>query len=81
MDKTLLKKFAVDSRAELVEKVKTKIDSLYIEDELKVEKIADDLYILSKDQSVVLRLSREDYDSRELLKKRVKVRKNNTMID
>ena len=37
MDKTILKKFAVESRKELMEKIKNKINTFYIDEDFEKE--------------------------------------------
>ncbi|HIQ90967.1 MAG TPA: hypothetical protein IAB27_05030, partial [Candidatus Coprosoma intestinipullorum] len=45
MDKTILKKFAIESRQDLMEKVKNKINTFYIDEEFQKNQKGD-LYIL-----------------------------------
>ncbi len=69
MDKTILKKFAIESRKELMEKVENKIKSFYIDEVFsKVQK--GDIYVLSNEKHT-LNLSKEEYDKREVLIKRI----------
>ena len=41
MDKNLLKKFAIESRSELIQKVKDKIKKYYIDETFKIEQNGD----------------------------------------
>lgn len=70
MDKTILKKFAVESRKDLMEKIKNKINTFYIDEEFKKEQKGD-VYILSNEKHS-LSLTNEEYQKRELLIKRIK---------
>lgn len=69
MDKNLLKKFAIESRQELMEKMKSKINTFFIEEEFKKEQRGD-LYVLSNEKHS-LTLSKEEYDKRESLINRI----------
>ena len=70
MDKTVLKKFAIESRKDLMEKIKNKINTFYVEEEFKKEQKGE-LYILSNEKHS-LSLTNEEYQKRELLIKRIK---------
>lgn len=70
MDKAILKKFAIESRKDLMEKIKNKINTFYVDEELKNEKKGE-LYILSNEKHS-LSLTQEEYKKRELLIKRIK---------
>lgn len=70
MDKTILKKFAIESRQDLMEKVKNKINTFYIDEDFSKEQKGD-LYILSNGKTT-LSLTNEEYKKRELLKQRIK---------
>lgn len=70
MDKSLLKKFAIESRQELMEKMRNKIKTFYIDDDFKKEQKGE-LYNLSNDKHA-LNLTNEEYKKRELLIKRIK---------
>ena len=48
MDKNILKKFAIESRQDLMEKIKNKINTFYVEEDFKNEQKGD-LYILSNE--------------------------------
>lgn len=69
MDKVILKKFAIESRQDLMEKIKNKINIFYIDEEFQLEQKGD-LYILSNDK-YTLSLTNDEYKKRELLIKRI----------
>ena len=69
MDKAILKKFAIESRQDLMEKIKNKINTFYIDEDFKSEQKGD-LYILSNDKHT-LSLTNDEYKKRELLIKRI----------
>ena len=70
MDKAILKKFAIESRQDLMSKIKNKINTYYIDEEFTKEQKGD-LYILSNSKHS-LSLTNEEYKKRELLIKRIK---------
>lgn len=70
MDKAILKKFAIESRKDLMEKIKNKINTFYIDEEFKKEQKGE-IYILSNEKHS-LSLTNEEYQKRELLIKRIK---------
>lgn len=70
MDKTILRKFAIESRQDLMEKIKNKINTFYVEEEFKTEQKGD-LYILSNEKHS-LSLTNDEYKKRDLLIKRIK---------
>ena len=70
MDKNILKKFAIESRQDLMEKIKNKINTFYVDEEFKNEQKGE-LYILSNEKHS-LSLTHEEYQKRELLIKRIK---------
>ena len=70
MDKAILKKFAIESRKDLMEKIKNKINTFYVDEEFKNEQKGE-LYILSNEKHS-LSLTQEEYKKRELLIKRIK---------
>lgn len=70
MDKAILKKFAIESRKDLMEKIKNKINTFYIDEDFKKEQKGD-VYILSNEKHS-LSLTDEEYQKRELLIKRIK---------
>lgn len=69
MDKAILKKFAVESRHELMEKIRNKIDSFYINEEFKSEQKGE-LYILSNNNHS-MSLTNDIFKKRDLLIKRI----------
>jgi hypothetical protein len=69
MDKVILKKFAIESRQDLMEKIKNKINTFYVNENFKNEQKGD-LYILSNDKHS-LSLTNDEYKKRELLIKRI----------
>lgn len=70
MDKNILKKFAIESRQDLMDKIGSKIKSFYIEEDFtNVQK--GDIYILSNNKHS-LSLTNEEFKKRELLIKRIK---------
>ena len=70
MDKTILKKFAVESRKDLMEKIKNKINTFFIDEDFKKDQKGE-IYILSNEKHS-LSLTNEEYQKRELLIKRIK---------
>ena len=70
MDKAILKKFAIESRQDLMDKIGSKIKSFYIEEDLTNEQKGD-IYILSNNKHS-LSLTNEEFKKRELLIKRIK---------
>ena len=70
MDKAILKKFAIESRKDLMEKIKNKIKTFYVDEEFEKEQKGE-LYILSNEKHS-LSLTNEEYQKRELLIKRIK---------
>ena len=70
MDKAILKKFAIESRQDLMEKIKNKVNTFYVNEEFKNEQKGE-LYILSNEKHS-LSLTQEEYKKRELLIKRIK---------
>ena len=70
MDKAILKKFAVESRNDLIDKVRSKIKSFYVDEEFNSEQKGD-IYILSNTKHS-LSLTNETFKKRELLIKRIK---------
>ena len=69
MDKAILKKFAIESRQDLMQKIESKI-KLFFVDETFSKQQNGDVYVLSNEKHT-LSLSKEDYDKRELLIKRI----------
>ncbi len=70
MDKNILKKFAIESRQDLMDKIGSKIKSFYIEEDFTSEQKGD-IYILSNNKHS-LSLTNEEFKKRELLIKRIK---------
>jgi len=70
MDKNILKKFAIESRQDLMDKIGSKIKSFYIEEDFTNEQKGD-IYILSNYKHS-LSLTNEEFKKRELLIKRIK---------
>jgi len=70
MDKGILKKFAIESRKDLIDRMKNKINSFYIDEEFSKEQKGD-MYILSNEKHS-LTLLKNEYEKRELLIKRIK---------
>lgn len=70
MDKNLIKKFAIESRNELVQKIKDKIKKYYIEETFELEQNGD--IIILRNEKHILSLSKSEYSNRELLVKRIK---------
>lgn len=70
MDKNILKKFAIESRQDLMEKIKNKINTFYIDEDFKNEQKGD-VYILYNEKHS-LSLTNNEYKNRELLIKRIK---------
>lgn len=69
MDKNRLKKFAVESRKDLMKKIEDKINSFYVREDFNIEQKGD-LYILSNEKHS-LSLTYEEYTKRNLLIKRI----------
>lgn len=70
MDKSILKKFAIESRQDLMEKIKNKINTFYVDEDF-INEQKGDLYILSNEKHS-LSLTNDEYKKRELLIKRIK---------
>ena len=70
MDKSILKKFAIESRKDLMEKMKNKINTFYVSEYFNKEQKGD-LYILSNEKHS-LSLTYEECKKRDLLLKRIK---------
>ena len=79
MDKAVLKKFATESRRELMEKIKNKINMFYIDEEFNKEQKGD-IYILTNTKHT-LSLTDEEFKKRELLIKRIKELSNEQVIE
>ena len=70
MDKNVLKKFAIESRQELMEKVANKINRYFVDEEFNVNQNGE-VYVLVNDKHT-LRLTKSEYENRLLLVKRIK---------
>lgn len=70
MDKNILKKFAIESRQDLMEKIRNKIKTFYVDEDFHNEQKGD-VYILSNEKHS-LSLTNEEFKKRELLIKRIK---------
>ena len=70
MDKVILKKFAIESRKDLMDKVRNKIKTFYVDEEFDSEQKGE-IYVLSNEKHS-LSLTNEEYQKRELLIKRIK---------
>ncbi len=69
MDKAILKKFAIESRQDLMQRIGNKIKTFYIDEEFSKQQ-SGDVYILANSKHS-LNLSKEEYIKRELLIKRI----------
>lgn len=69
MDKAVLKKFAIESRQDLMQRMENKIKTFYIDEEFSKQQ-SGDVYILANSKHS-LNLSKEEYTKRELLIKRI----------
>ena len=69
MDKAVLKKFAIESRQDLMQRMENKIKTFYIDEEFSKQQNGD-VYILANNKHS-LNLSKEEYTKRELLIKRI----------
>lgn len=70
MDKAILKKFAIESRQDLMQKMDNKIKSYYIDEEFTKSQTGD-IVLLSNDKHS-LSLSKEEYSKRTTLIERIK---------
>ena len=70
MDKVILKKFAIESRQDLMDKIKNKIKTFYIDESFNSEQKGE-VYVLSNEKHT-LSLTNEEFKKRELLIKRVR---------
>lgn len=70
MDKAILKRFAIESRKDLMGKVKNKIKTFYVDEDFDKEQKGD-IYVLSNEKHS-LSLTDEEFKKRELLIKRIK---------
>lgn len=70
MDKSILKKFAIESKQDLMDKIKNKIKTFYIDEDFNSEQKGE-VYVLSNEKHS-LSLTNDEFKKRELLIKRVK---------
>ncbi|MEG0407712.1 MAG: BREX-1 system adenine-specific DNA-methyltransferase PglX [Bacilli bacterium] len=70
MDKNILKKFAIESRQDLMKKIEVKLKTFYVDEEFSKEQ-KNDIYVLTNEKHS-LNLTDEQYKKRELLIKRIK---------
>lgn len=70
MNKNILKKFAIESRKDLMKKIKNKMSTLYVDENFNKEQKGD-LYILTNENHV-LNLTHDKYEKREQLLQRIK---------
>lgn len=69
MDKNVLKKFAIESRQELMDKISNKIKKFYVDEEFQVNKNGE-ICVLSNEKHT-LSLTKAEYENRQLLIKRI----------
>src|SRR5574344_1334460 len=69
MNKSILKNFAIESRKDLMDRIKKKLNLFYIDENFNVTHDGD-IYQL-KNNTHTLNLTKIDYDKRELLLKRI----------
>lgn len=69
MDKNVLKKFAIESRQELIDKIANKIKKFYIDEEFKLSQNGE-ICVLSNEKHT-LSLTKKEYENRQLLIKRI----------
>lgn len=79
MDKNILKKFAMESRTELMDKVRSKIDRFYITEDFKVNKQGDIVNLVNERHSISL--DEKEYNHRNKLISRIKNYSDNEEID
>ncbi len=70
MDKTILRKFAIESKIDLTKKIETRINSLYIDEQFDTEQKGD-IFVLSNEKHK-LNLTKDELDDRDKLAKRIK---------
>ncbi len=70
MDKSILKKFAIESRQDLMDKIRNKIKTFYVDDDFHNDQKGE-VYVLSNEKHS-LSLTNEEFKKRELLIKRIK---------
>ncbi|MEG1506751.1 MAG: BREX-1 system adenine-specific DNA-methyltransferase PglX, partial [Bacilli bacterium] len=69
MDKAILKKFAIESRRDLMKKIEVKLKNYYVDEEFSKEQ-KNDIYVLTNEKHS-LKLTDEQYKKRELLVRRI----------
>ena len=69
MDKTILRKFAIESKIDLTNKIETRINSLYIDEQFEKEQKGD-IFVLSNEKHK-LNLTKDEMDDRDKLAKRI----------
>lgn len=69
MDKTILRKFAIESKIDLTKKIETRINSLYIDEQFDKEQKGD-IFVLSNEKHK-LNLTKDEMDDRDKLAKRI----------
>lgn len=79
MDKNILKKFAMESRTELMDKVRSKIDRFYITEDFQVNKQGDIVNLVNRNHSISL--DEKEYKHRNKLISRIKNYSDNDEID
>ena len=79
MDKTILKKFAIESKVELTKKIENRINSLYLDEQFDKEQKGD-IFTLSNDKHK-LNLTKDELDDREKLSKRINEVGKNQVIE
>ena len=71
MDKNILKKFAIESRQDLMDKIRRKIDSLHIEEDFNVIQNEEVYKVFNKDYILPIK-TKEEYTNWKLLLERIK---------
>lgn len=79
MDKTILKKFAIESKVDLTKKIENRINSLYLDEQFDKEQKGD-IFTLSNDKHK-LNLTKDELDDREKLSKRINEVGKNQVIE
>ena len=69
MNQNILKKFSIESRKELIEKITTKIKTYFIDEEFEVSENGE-IYILTNKKHT-LSLTKKKYENRQLLIKKI----------
>ncbi len=79
MDKNILRKFAIESRQELMEKISNKIKTLYIDEEFELEQNGENYILINNNHRLVF--NKEEYNNRQLLIARIKEVTLNRVIE